>query len=273
MLLGKIIKGTTFLFISLFLAHLINGHNFRIFQFLNRGGQGIGEYFFLWLTMFGDGAIVLLILFYIFGRQSKYYLLNAPLATIGLFSYLSSGLMVQLLKYFFDYARPAKIIGQTKIQILGPVLLKYSFPSGHSASVMSLSALLFLMSNGKTAKVLFLAMGVLVACSRIIIGAHWPIDVFVGGFIGYSATHIIYQGRSGMEGFYQGLYENNFKAFLILNKSVYFLTIFTTVYLQFLDGLVPDKIQFQLYFITIPFTFWAVLGLIRSYRDKAGNPH
>jgi len=57
-----------------------------------------------------------------------------------------------------------------------------SLPSGHTATAVALAiALVWLYPRGRS---LFPALAALVACQRVITGAHWPSDVLAGAFVG-----------------------------------------------------------------------------------------
>jgi undecaprenyl-diphosphatase len=63
-----------------------------------------------------------------------------------------------------------------------PPLDRYSFPSGHTLHAMSLTILYGAYDPAML--VVMVPFAALVAASRIVLGLHYPSDVFVGGLLG-----------------------------------------------------------------------------------------
>lgn len=106
-----------------------------------------------------------------------------------LFCLLIGGLMVHLLKHAIDAPRPAAVLSTTDLHIIGSVLRTRSMPSGHSASAFAFAAVILLTPNPQRLRRWLLgpvlAIAVLIGLSRIAVGAHWPLDVLVGGALGW----------------------------------------------------------------------------------------
>jgi len=60
-----------------------------------------------------------------------------------------------------------------------------SFPSGHSASIICAITLLLLYLKRAMWSLILPLIGLVVAGTRVVIGVHWPLDIAVGGLIGY----------------------------------------------------------------------------------------
>ncbi|NVK40087.1 MAG: phosphatase PAP2 family protein [Oceanospirillaceae bacterium] len=93
-----------------------------------------------------------------------------------------------LLKWLFQVERPE----------LGAALIGWSFPSGHSSGGTAFFAMLaVLLGTGhriqvrRAAYLLALLPILLVGLSRIVIGAHWPLDVFAGWCEGLMAAAML----------------------------------------------------------------------------------
>jgi membrane-associated phospholipid phosphatase len=99
----------------------------------------------------------------------------APLAT----------LFVQGGKRLFDLPRPAAILPADSINIAGPVLKALSFPSGHTTTIFVFAAVVFFLVEDRRWRVAALLLAAAVAASRILVGAHWPLDVLAGAFGGW----------------------------------------------------------------------------------------
>ena len=107
------------------------------------------------------------------------------------------GLTASFIKHHMPSPRPFLALGPEHLGVIGTPLSAGSMPSGHSAMAFAMLAVLaaekrrfdehsavggFLASGPGLAWVALLA--VLIALSRLAVGAHWPADAFVGGGLG-----------------------------------------------------------------------------------------
>jgi len=111
--------------------------------------------------------------------------------------FLMSGILLPLMKKLFSVARPATVMGQDALHLMGvPVTGMSSMPSGHALTAGAMLGILWLATTHHESKHRFnftswtvLLIVLLVACSRVVIGAHWPADVVVGIGIGLSMAY------------------------------------------------------------------------------------
>ncbi len=73
----------------------------------------------------------------------------------------------------------------------------YSFPSGHAATIFSVSTLAFLFLRRPWSILLFIP-ATLIAYSRLALGVHTLPDIAVGAFIGLASAAIIWKIRPKM---------------------------------------------------------------------------
>ncbi|HZU89271.1 MAG TPA: phosphatase PAP2 family protein, partial [Stellaceae bacterium] len=103
----------------------------------------------------------------------------------------ASGLVVDLLKVMIGRTRPKLLFASHLYGFDGLALRPdhWSFPSGHTATIVALAAALTWLWPRH---VLFYALiAVVVAISRIVVGAHYPSDVLAGAFIAVATTRYV----------------------------------------------------------------------------------
>jgi len=161
-----------------------------IHLYLNRFHSKPGDIIFKYLTYIGDGLFSVAVVFILLFIRFRY-------ALMVLTSYLSSGLLVQVMKHFIfpDSPRPALFLKDSVDLYLIPGIdlhLHHSFPSGHSASAFALLITLALIIKKRWAGILLLLMACFVAWSRVYISQHFLIDIIAGSIPGFLAALIFY---------------------------------------------------------------------------------
>lgn len=137
------------------------------------------------LTQFGNALIFLsfLTIFIVYAPKLWEALLSASLISI---------IPTNLLKALFKVPRPAATYDQDSFVIIGKTLTgSNSLPSGHSITVFTiLTTLLWaFMPQKMRYKALWysavIVIGLILAFTRVGVGAHYPLDVITGSIIGY----------------------------------------------------------------------------------------
>lgn len=67
----------------------------------------------------------------------------------------------------------------------------FSFPSGHTTAAFAIFGILYMFSEKRFNKIIFIILPILVAISRIYLGRHFFSDTLTGGTIGYFTATII----------------------------------------------------------------------------------
>jgi len=166
-------------------------HDLRsLFDFTGRLGLAYG-----YLTVFGVAFVVLH-----WGgalpRLAQFALPLRALSAVPAFLFVSiaaSGVIVDVLKVVFGRARP-KLLFQSDIYGFDWLSWRpdhWSFPSGHSATIVALmTALWFLWPP----HILFYVLVAAIVCvSRLVVGAHYPADRLAGALIAVLTTRYVAQ--------------------------------------------------------------------------------
>ncbi len=144
------------------------------------------------ITLLGDSLVYLvggMVLFLLF-RHKKVYR-----ATVGLFLFstvATSGLVADLVKFIAGRARPVLYFNENfyGFTFFQTAKVWTSFPSGHSATALSVAMLLAILYP--RCRVVSLCIGFLVAFSRIFLAQHYVSDVIAGSLLGIATTALLY---------------------------------------------------------------------------------
>jgi undecaprenyl-diphosphatase len=129
----------------------------------------------------GDGWIYLLVVLLssFFYQSNKIYLLSLLLA------FAIERPIYYLLKNWLRRNRPFRTLG---IKNWVNPTDQFSFPSGHTSA-----AFMFTFLTASAFPVLFIPLitwAVLIGCSRVILGVHYPTDILVGAMLGMTLAQI-----------------------------------------------------------------------------------
>jgi undecaprenyl-diphosphatase len=173
--------------------------------------------FFAFLTRYGQsdwiliptGLFVILLLLCNWSRIDRRVAAAwteiGTLATTLFVAVAGSGLTVDLIKVIIGRERPLRF-GMDGAFAFDPFSFQYatnSFPSGHSTTAGAVAVTALLISRRAGGIVFFFA--ILIALSRIVVGAHYPSDVTAGFLFGASYAYFLAVGFSkGRIGFSMG---------------------------------------------------------------------
>ncbi len=186
-------------FVCLILFSSIQLFDLRInvdgFIAINSRGNIADEKVWSFITLMGDTGILwpMLLIFSITSMKTIY----AVLAAVPMGGFLSV-----LLKKLFDSPRPSGLLESVDIHVIGPVLTTHSYPSGHTITIFAaISAIVLSYSIqakllGSIFKIGLFIFATVVGISRIMVGAHWPLDCLAGACVGWiSGVTGIYLSR------------------------------------------------------------------------------
>ena len=131
-------------------------------------------------TVIGVGAVGLLLLIH----RHFYGIISLGISFVGMY------LAVDILKHFITRSRP--FISDSTISFLGTKLPDgYSFPSGHTTIAFFLAYVIaYKFKHSKPIVIGAYLFAAIIGFSRIYLGAHYPMDVLGGLFLGLIFGHI-----------------------------------------------------------------------------------
>ena len=156
------------------------------------------EIFFSYFTEIGNGLICLAILIPLLSLIShKTNLNNVKVQTLVMVG-IGVGLIVKTLKELASFSVRPGYYKFEDINYLEPIFSYNSFPSGHAATILSISLAWISLAtkkiNTKYSLVMvsiLLTLALTVSLSRVIIGAHWLSDILGSIAIAFLVLNII----------------------------------------------------------------------------------
>jgi membrane-associated phospholipid phosphatase len=170
---------------GLLLAIYFSGRNVDVFLWLNHQGRFGGDNFWIAITTLGDGLLLLvLVLPFIRRRPDIAWSLIVSFLLVALFV---KGIKIPVVSY-----RPVSIIVPDRFRLIGAAYRYNSFPSGHAASAAAFFGTICIFYRQRCVRTAAIALAVLIACSRVAMGLHWPTDVLVGFLGGWISALFAY---------------------------------------------------------------------------------
>ncbi len=173
-------RQSIFIAITLFflgaLVYLTNS-NQELFLSINHLGAQQPKWLWGNITLMGDTLMAFALLLILASIRPSAFTPSILLGIIG-------GILTHSLKNYFAIDRPPVILPAESFNLIGHRLEQGSFPSGHSFSALSVATLFAWQINKKYLTPFILLLGLGAGLSRIMVGAHWPLDVLVGSALG-----------------------------------------------------------------------------------------
>lgn len=167
-----------------FLAVWLTGLNQEFFLWLNGlGRSSVAGSVWANLTILGDTLIAIALL-------SPFARKRPDIVWALLIAAVFATLWVHGIKPLAEQLRPAAVLSNDVIHIIGVTLHKGSFPSGHTTTAFTLAGVICILRAHPAVMITALLLATLAGFSRAVVGAHWPLDIFAGAFGGWLAAFI-----------------------------------------------------------------------------------
>lgn len=159
------------------LAIATPARNSLLFQAINGWAARGPEFIWEWLTALGDTLTAFCILLMLSWRR-------ADIVVAAMIAAILATLSTHLAKDLLDIPRPPLLLSDSA-HVIGEVLHRGAFPSGHTATAFTLVAVLAAYVRSASTLVGLILLAATIGLSRIAVGVHWPLDVLGGAWMGW----------------------------------------------------------------------------------------
>lgn len=156
---------------------LLSGINKSLFITINSFAATTNPFIWANLTFLGD-TLPASIFMFLFIRK------RPDLVWSGIMAAVLALIIVNSVKYFTGILRPPAVIDKETINIIGPAIMRRSFPSGHTVTIFTLTGILIFYFRSLIVRISLIFLALVVGISRIAVGVHWPADVLAGAALG-----------------------------------------------------------------------------------------
>lgn len=154
--------------------------DYQLFLWLNAlaGKSAWGDIFAIifaqWTIFFLVGGLAVFMVFRKKGRARGKYVLEALAAAV-----FSRAIVITLIRLYIERPRP---FAHNIVNVLIPEPFDASFPSSHASIMFALGFSLLLVN--RRWGIAYLVFALLSALARVVVGVHFPLDIFVGILVG-----------------------------------------------------------------------------------------
>ncbi len=145
------------------------------------------------LSMFGEEMLMVAIMGFLYWSYDKEFgkFVGLNMLMANVLNPLIKNIFLRLRPYFAsDRIRLLRKI-DTEADVYDVAAQGYSFPSGHSASAVSVYGSVAAFTKKKWAVTMAVVLPLLVGISRVTVGAHYPTDVLAGWALGFLVVALV----------------------------------------------------------------------------------
>jgi membrane-associated phospholipid phosphatase len=140
---------------------------------INAWAAGAPRWVWEWLTALGDERVPFALSLLLARRYPQVFW---ALVVAG----LAGTAFTHIAKPLFDALRPPAVFDPGTFNLIGPMVRRISFPSGHSATAGVFFGVLACYARSTGFRATLTGLALLVGLSRVAVGVHWPVDVAAG---------------------------------------------------------------------------------------------
>jgi len=143
--------------------------------------DGLGIFF----ASYAGLVLVAILIFIWIHKRSRRNLITLTTSLVA--ALVSRFVIVEIIRFFYDKARPFEVLDVVQLINRDP---GGSLPSGHASFFFAFSTIVFFYN--KKLGVIFLTVSTLIGLARVFVGVHWPIDILVGTGIGIGVGYVVF---------------------------------------------------------------------------------
>lgn len=169
--------------------------NITAFATINQAAGHYALLDFLMLTVthylpYAMIAIILIYMLWVYPTVHHYSALHRLTQTLELMlTATTTFVSVQFIKVIVAHPRPFAVLPE--VVTLIPDQAGYSFPSMHTA--LTVAVAMSVLVHHRRLGLLLVLFALLVGISRIYVGVHYPVDVLVGGLLGWAIASLFHK--------------------------------------------------------------------------------
>ncbi len=169
------------------IRHSLSQFDYKIFNFLNNlGSINALDWFFVIIAVYFAYLLAVIVGAYWFVNKDSFIARKAIILSL-ISGLLAREVFANIIRILWHRNRP--YVTYQLNDLIGKTDTAGSFPSGHATAMFGISSVIFYY-NRKLGWLMY-TLSILTAFGRVIVGVHYPSDVFAGALIGVATGYLI----------------------------------------------------------------------------------